>query len=73
MGAEKTTKKTGKRYFERFSGPQTTGERKESAVVPQDHDPCVEPLYVPPRTSPTWLPPVCNITVWKVAFWLTSR
>jgi len=41
MGAEKTTKKTGKRYFERFSGPQTTGERKESAVVPQDHDPCI--------------------------------
>jgi hypothetical protein len=41
-------KKTGKRYFVAFSDLQTTGERKEFPVVPQNNDPCVEPLYVPP-------------------------
>jgi len=72
-GCRENHKKTGKRYFDAFSGLQTTGERKEFAVVPQDNDPCVEPLYVPPRTSPTWLSPIHKDTVWKVAFWLTSR
>ena len=55
-GCKVSHKKTGKRYFDAFSGLQTTGERKEFAVVPQDNDPCVEPLYVPPRTSPHGFP-----------------
>jgi hypothetical protein len=55
-GCSENHKKTGKRYFVAFSGLQTTGERKEFAVVPQDNDPCVELLFVPPRTSPRGFP-----------------
>jgi hypothetical protein len=58
VSGRENNKKTGKRFKVVFSGLRTTGERKESAVVPQDHDPCVKPLYVSPRTSPTWLSPV---------------
>jgi hypothetical protein len=54
-------KKTGKRYFVAFSDLQTTGERKEFPVVPQNNDPGVEPLYVP-QDTPTWLSPTHKST-----------
>jgi hypothetical protein len=59
--AEKPPKKIGKRYFVAFSDFQTTGERKEFPVVPQNNDPGVEPLYVP-QDTPTWLSPTHKST-----------
>jgi len=47
--------------------------RKESAVVPQDHDSYAEPLYVPPRTSPCGFSPYAKAYPRKVLFRLTSR
>ena len=55
-------KKIGKRYFDAFSDLQTTGERKEFTVVPQENDPCVEPFNVPPGHPPHDVPPIYKIT-----------
>src|SRR5205085_707309 len=49
-------------HFQALSAFWTGRARKSIALpVPQSNDPIIEPLHVPPRTSPMWLSPITII------------